>query len=104
MNIIKWIQDWYIENCDEDWEHCYGVTISTLDNPGWLVDIDLVDTDLEFKKFDELNIYINESNWIQCVVDNGVFKGRGDARKLEEILTVFKQWVLFRKPEDKMGK
>jgi len=36
----------YRGQCDGDWEHSYGVKIETLDNPGWLVTIDLTDTTL----------------------------------------------------------
>ncbi|MEU4549059.1 Imm53 family immunity protein [Nonomuraea dietziae] len=40
------LQSWYASCCDDDWEHSYGVTIGTLDNPGWCMKIDLVDTSL----------------------------------------------------------
>ncbi|MGW1432997.1 Imm53 family immunity protein [Streptomyces sp. NPDC002431] len=44
---MDWLQGWYSAQCDEDWEHEWGVRINTLDNPGWSVRIDLEDTDLE---------------------------------------------------------
>ncbi|OAX48412.1 hypothetical protein gpAD87_09590 [Paenibacillus sp. AD87] len=44
MNTLKWLQNWYLENCNGDWEHSYGVKIDTVDNPGWSVEIDLTDT------------------------------------------------------------
>lgn len=39
MDVFQWLQEWYIQNCDGDWEHCYGIKIGTLDNPGWSIDI-----------------------------------------------------------------
>lgn len=36
-----------LQNCDNDWEHSYGLRIATLDNPGWSVEISLNDTVLE---------------------------------------------------------
>lgn len=27
MDSLKWLQEWYIQNCDGDWEHCYGIEI-----------------------------------------------------------------------------
>jgi hypothetical protein len=30
-------QHWYLEQCNDLWEHSYGVKIDTLDNPGWLL-------------------------------------------------------------------
>ncbi|WP_425518070.1 Imm53 family immunity protein [Polymorphospora rubra] len=44
---MAFLQSWYREQCDEEWEHEYGVRITTLDNPGWLVEIDLIGTEME---------------------------------------------------------
>lgn len=38
--------NWYVRECDDDWEHSYGVKIDTLDNPGWTIAIDLRETSL----------------------------------------------------------
>lgn len=37
MNItcIKVLDDFYQRHCNGEWEHSYGVTIATCDNPGW---------------------------------------------------------------------
>jgi hypothetical protein len=94
MNMIEWLRNWYESNCDGDWEHSYGINIGTLDNPGWAVDIDLIDTNLEEIQFDKIQIYANESNWIHCCVVDGVFKGCGSTDKLEEILKIFSEWVI----------
>ena len=51
MDLIKWIEEWYLSNCNNDWEHCYGVKIDNIDNPGWTINIDLIDTPLENKDF-----------------------------------------------------
>lgn len=34
MEIIDWIKKWYLNHCNGDWEHNYGITIQTIDNPG----------------------------------------------------------------------
>lgn len=94
MDIINWLQDWYKQNCDGDWEHSYGINIYTIDNPGWSVNIELTDTNLEFKNFETIQIYTNENNWINCKVANGKFIGSGDSDKLETILKIFKEWVI----------
>lgn len=93
MNILKWLQDWYALNCDGDWEHCYGIQINTLDNPGWMVDIDLIDTYLENKNFEKIKIYVDDNNWIDCSVSNDVFRGRCSVDKLEQILKIFSEWA-----------
>jgi len=44
MNTVTGLQSWYQGNCDGDWEHQFGIQIETLDNPGWLVKINLEGT------------------------------------------------------------
>ena len=44
MEILEWIQDWFTSNCDGDWEHGYGIIITTLGKPGWDVEIDISKT------------------------------------------------------------
>ena len=39
MDALNWINGWFQSNCDGDWEHGFGITIETLDNPGWCVKI-----------------------------------------------------------------
>lgn len=39
--LIDRLEDWYQSNCDGDWEHGFGVTIESLDNPGWSLTADL---------------------------------------------------------------
>ncbi|WP_236900377.1 immunity 53 family protein [Clostridium pasteurianum] len=93
MNILKWIGNWYAENCDGDWEHSYGVNISNLDNPGWMVNIDLTNTKLENLKFDTIDISRSDTDWVYCNVIDEVFQGNGGANNLEEILNIFREWV-----------
>jgi hypothetical protein len=47
MSSTSWLQTWFVEQCDGQWEHIYGVRIETLGNPGWSVEIDLAETALE---------------------------------------------------------
>lgn len=93
MDMIDWLQNWYNGNCDGYWEHMFMVKIDTLDNSGWRVSIDLLDTPLEEKIFEERKHYIDENNWIYCIVKDGIFQGRGDSYKLKEILEIFKEWA-----------
>ena len=87
MNNIELIQEWYKNQCNGDWEHEYGVKIETLDNPGWIVSIDLVDTFLQ--GFEYQYYKKGEEDWIELVSDGEVFRGAGDFLKLDEILDKF---------------
>ncbi len=51
MTDIERLQAWYLAQCDGEWEHGFGPTISTLDNPGWSVKVDLKGTELFEKPF-----------------------------------------------------
>ncbi|MBR7083773.1 MAG: immunity 53 family protein [Oscillospiraceae bacterium] len=93
MDLLIWLQNWYQSECDGDWEHLYGVKIDTLDNPGWMVSIDLKETELENKPFCEVRTDNGESDWIICSVKNAIFEGIGDAGKLTEIIRIFKEWA-----------
>lgn len=87
MTNIELIQEWYKNQCNGDWEHEYGVKIETMDNPGWIVSIDLVDTFLQ--GFEYQYSKKGEEDWIELVSDGKVFRGAGDFLKLDEILDKF---------------
>lgn len=89
MDIIKKIQEWYKSNCDGEWEHTYGVHITTLDNPGWKIDVNLKGTKLEGKKFSKINIDNGDDDWIVAEISENKFIGHGDPDKLETILRTF---------------
>src|SRR5688500_14510280 len=90
---LRELQEWYESQCDGDWEHSYGVRIETLDNPGWLVKIDLEDTDLEGREFSEVSNLAPEREWIHCKVSEGKFSGAGGASMLNHILRAFLDWA-----------
>lgn len=92
MNMLKWLENWYSEHCDGDWEHSYGLQITTLDNPGWAIDIRLEGTHLEDKNFQTLDIERSDLDWVYCTVSDNFFKGRGGSENLEEIIVVFQEW------------
>ena len=93
MNVLTELQSWYESQCDEDWEHQYGVVIDSLDNPGWWVKIDLTGTELEGKQFDEISDLGHERDWIKCYIEDGKFQGAGGPRMLERILETFLTWA-----------
>ena len=93
------LQAWYRSQCNDDWEHSYGVKIETLDNPGWSVTVDLTETDLQDKAFtpvvlgaiaEDLN---QDEDWIVCKVEKQRFHGAGGPAKLEEIIATFLRWA-----------
>ena len=92
MDGLSWIGEWYESHCNGEWEEIYGVNIVTLDNPGWLIEIDVLETDLENKAFTVVDIDNSDDDWIRCEVKNGKFVGVGDKTKLSDIINIFKEW------------
>lgn len=96
MQVLDEIQKWYGLQCDGDWEHSYGVTVDTLDNPGWKLSVSLVDTLLEDVKFDvvqEGDPESKSSSWIYCYKENGFFIGMCSNGNLEMIISIFIKWA-----------
>ena len=93
MNTLQELQQWYRSQCDGDWEHTYGVKIDTLDNPGWSVTIELIDTALADRPFTDVQRLEHETDWMRCRTKDGKFEGRGGPLMLEEILRVFLAWA-----------
>jgi Immunity protein 53 len=93
MSALADLQEWYQAQCNLDWERQFGVSIGTLDNPGWTVTIDLGNTDLRGKPFPEVKDLESEKDWIHCRVEGTKFYGAGGPGKLEEILQVFLNWA-----------
>ena len=62
MTAIERVQNWYLQQCNGDWEHSFGMKIETLDNPGFWIKIDLEDTALENAIF-EFTEHKSELDW-----------------------------------------
>src|SRR5687768_977742 len=94
-NLLPRLQRWYAAQCDGDWEHGFGITITTLDNPGWLMKVDLVKTSLEHAPFEAFHQGTDKNGspqgkeWIHCRVVDGVWQGAGDNTALARILEMF---------------
>jgi hypothetical protein len=91
--LLRWLEEWNGANCDGEREHVYGIKIDTIDNPGWSVSIDLAGTALEPKAFTTVSIDKGDCDWILCRIGNKIFEGAGDPFKLENILTIFREWA-----------
>jgi immunity protein 53 of polymorphic toxin system len=101
MNSIQWLQQWYHAQCNDTWEHQHGITIQSLDNPGWLVKIDLAGTPLQSLNMREVGkeSHVNhkgiegQHDWLHCTVKDGFFVGAGGPFSLLSICNVFRNWV-----------
>ncbi|KWT87594.1 MULTISPECIES: immunity 53 family protein [unclassified Variovorax] len=96
MNTLSRLSRWFEEQCNGEWEHTYGVSIETLDNPGWTVRIDLQELDVKLPQFVPLKVERSEVDWINCKVEEEAFVAFGGSSNLDEIVTVFLDWATAR--------
>ena len=96
MTPLGRLMAWYKSNCNGDWEHSYGVSVSTLDNPGWSLRISLADTVLEGEPFDSIEENRSDGDWIVCRLEDSEgksFAAYGGPGNLEEMLLTFLCWA-----------
>ena len=90
---MSWLQQWFQSQCDGDWEHEFGITLQTVDNPGWYLTINLIGTELEGVSFQNIQEDKDDVNWYFCLVRNNVFEASCGPCNLDIILRIFRSWV-----------
>jgi hypothetical protein len=99
---LAWLMRWYLAECNNDWEHSYGVKIDTLDNPGWTLKIDLRETDLQGRSFervthgepaDDLDEWRSLGSWWVAEVSDDSFKASCGPLDLMAVIQLFREWV-----------
>jgi hypothetical protein len=91
---LQRLTDWYSQQCDGELEHGFGFKITSLDNPGVAVDIELQETALESVPFEEKkNDYESSDRWMICRRSAEKFEGRGAPGRLEDIIEEFLRWA-----------
>jgi Immunity protein 53 len=93
MTPVEFLQSWYLEQSNGQWERSRGVTIESLDNPGWLVTIDVAGTPLENRSMAPVDRDLSKHDWLVCEVERNRFRGQGDPEKLLAILEIFQRWA-----------
>jgi hypothetical protein len=99
---LTWLMQWYLAECNDDWEHSYGVQIGTLDNPGWSLKIDLHETSLAGRPFskvqhgvpaDDLEEWQRTGSWWVADVKDSAFEAACGPLDLPVVIGAFRQWV-----------
>ena len=88
-DLLQSLITWFQSQCNEQWGSRESVSIGTLDNPGWALDVRLDETNLRNQPFSEIELERSEYDWISCYIKNGVFTGVGGPLNLSEILQIF---------------
>lgn len=93
QTLLSDLQSWYAAQCDDDWEHSFGIEIITLDNPGWRLTVDLRGTLLENKIFSRIEHKGVDDKWIECSVKDNKFVGGAGSHQLGELISTFLTWA-----------
>jgi hypothetical protein len=92
--LLEQLQLWYASQCNGQWEHSNGISIQTIDNPGWSLRVDLANTGLTGQSFDEIRVDGADSrDWYVCRVTDDVFEAFSGPGRLTEIIHVFLLWA-----------
>lgn len=92
-DILEWIQNWFKQNCDGNWEHGEAIQINTLDNPGWEVEIDISNTSIANLDIKRILNETSPQDWYGVKIENQKFNAVGDSGKLKFLLGLFKEMI-----------
>ena len=92
MSALARLENWYASHCNGDWEHQWGIRISTLDNPGWRVVINVIGTKAEGAPLDRTRQERAQDDWVEYWVENGKFTAACGPRNLSEVIEIFCDW------------
>ena len=96
---LQTLVDWHQRHCDGSWEHRCGIRLETLDNPGWLLTVDLAGTELESEGMTEVREGLGPSGhpvapcWIHCFVKDQKFLGACDPSQVDRLFEVFERFA-----------
>jgi hypothetical protein len=93
MHPVEFLQSWYQAQANGEWERARGVTIETLETPGWMVTVDLAGTVLDGRTMAAVQRERSAKDWLLCEVEEKQFRGQGDSQKLLTILEIFQRWA-----------
>ncbi|WP_267426755.1 immunity 53 family protein [Methylobacterium sp. GC_Met_2] len=92
MDRIERLCAWYESQCKDEWQEEYGISITSLDNPGWRVTVDLTRTSLENAVFEDIEKENSTTDWCFIKKQGKVFEAFGGVFNLAEILDIFLIW------------
>ncbi len=94
MDVLDWLARWYETQCNGDWEHRFGPSIGTIDNPGWQIMIDLTESDCDGRILERVwHNQDHEAEWWTCWTEDNAFHGAGGPLALRPLLEAFRDWV-----------
>lgn len=87
-----WLQKWFNSYCNGDWEHGSGIHLKSIDHKTWDLTIELLDTQLDNKNFNEVKEQYTETDWFHCYVKNYKFEARCSLSNVIKVLKIFREF------------
>ncbi|MBS4770403.1 hypothetical protein KG090_04355 [Carnobacteriaceae bacterium zg-ZUI240] len=84
LNLLKWLSDWYTNECDEYWEHLYGIKGEMNEKCDVFIQIDLDETIWEDEYFKPI---------LKCEKIDTKFIIKCKFSELVDNLIIFKNWI-----------
>lgn len=92
-DLLRFLQGWYLEQCDGDWEHEFGIRIDNLDNPGWSIAVDLTGTPIEGTALAYTRLNEDLQDWVHAWSDGRTFEAATGPLGLLPALQVFRNFA-----------
>lgn len=92
-NQFEWLQQFFLSNCNGEWEHSYGCKIDTMSDPGWFFQFDLMETQHAGKFLEPLEDQSSALVWLRCKLEDGVFTAQCSPRRLGECIEILRDVV-----------
>lgn len=86
-DLLKWLEQWFVSHCDGEWEHGYGASIETLDNPGWYLRLRVDD---ELSAFERVEWEEGEE-WLHAWLEDGHLNVACGPRSLRRALMLLRE-------------
>ena len=95
-DILERYKDWYIESCNEDWEHSAGTHLNVIDNR-WVLKVYYYDLDYKYDKFLSDSKYNSSNDYYKYhledkahgIEDEKVFAGEASINNLHKLFEGF---------------
>ena len=92
-NGLDYLLGWYRKQCDDDWEHEFGIRIATLDNPGWDLEVDIAGTDLEGRVVERARTELAGGGWMFVASTGQMFQASCDPASFPLVLAEFRRFA-----------
>jgi len=93
MSTLSDLEAWYAGHCNGDWEHARGIHVETIDNPGWMLRVDLAGTELADRPFEAIVTAGDADAWMDARVVGGVWQAACGPGGLERAIETFLRWA-----------